>query len=258
MPEVTGIEFLQALRASGNDVRFGFVTSESTDAMRATAEAGRRAVPHRQALHRRDVRRAARRRPRLSRTTPGPAAQAPLGRTGGPRARAGDDPAAAAAGRVHRSDLSASPAAGGPVYTLVSASVLALDLARHPSGAAVADVVDRALVLSCVDERGRSSSTSSGPRPAHVCSTAADRAPADRAGPARRQSWRSAPGPVRWQPTRCDGARRPARRPRPAAGRTSSTSSAACRRASSTSSSTASWPPGCRTTTRRCCPTSRR
>jgi len=38
MPEVTGIEFLRALRASGNDVRFGFVTSESTDAMRATAE----------------------------------------------------------------------------------------------------------------------------------------------------------------------------------------------------------------------------
>lgn len=33
------------------------------------------------------------------------------------------------------------------MYTLVSASVLALDLARHPSGAAVADVVDRALVL---------------------------------------------------------------------------------------------------------------
>jgi two-component system chemotaxis response regulator CheY len=38
MPEVTGIEFLRALRASGNQVRFGFVTSESTDAMRATAE----------------------------------------------------------------------------------------------------------------------------------------------------------------------------------------------------------------------------
>jgi two-component system chemotaxis response regulator CheY len=38
MPEVTGIEFLRALRASGNPVRFGFVTSESTDAMRATAE----------------------------------------------------------------------------------------------------------------------------------------------------------------------------------------------------------------------------
>lgn len=38
MPEVSGIEFLRALRAAGDDVRFGFVTSESTDAMRATAE----------------------------------------------------------------------------------------------------------------------------------------------------------------------------------------------------------------------------
>jgi len=37
MPEVNGIEFLQRLRAEGNDVRFGFVTSESTDAMRALA-----------------------------------------------------------------------------------------------------------------------------------------------------------------------------------------------------------------------------
>lgn len=34
------------------------------------------------------------------------------------------------------------------MYTLVSASVLALDLARHPGGAAVADVVDSALVLT--------------------------------------------------------------------------------------------------------------
>lgn len=33
------------------------------------------------------------------------------------------------------------------MYTLVSASVLALDLARHPSGAVVADVLDRALAL---------------------------------------------------------------------------------------------------------------
>jgi hypothetical protein len=33
------------------------------------------------------------------------------------------------------------------VYSLVSASVLALDLVRHPSGAVVADVLDRALVL---------------------------------------------------------------------------------------------------------------
>ncbi len=38
MPNVTGIDFLRALRASGDDVRFGFVTSESTEAMRATAE----------------------------------------------------------------------------------------------------------------------------------------------------------------------------------------------------------------------------
>ncbi len=37
MPEMTGIEFLQALRAAGNEVRFGFVTSESTDAMRGLA-----------------------------------------------------------------------------------------------------------------------------------------------------------------------------------------------------------------------------
>ncbi|MDP9497486.1 MAG: response regulator [Actinomycetota bacterium] len=41
MPEVTGIEFLRALRERGDDVRFGFVTSESTEAMRETArEAG--------------------------------------------------------------------------------------------------------------------------------------------------------------------------------------------------------------------------
>ena len=38
MPELSGIEFLRALRAQGNDVRFGFVTSESTDAMRQTAD----------------------------------------------------------------------------------------------------------------------------------------------------------------------------------------------------------------------------
>lgn len=37
------------------------------------------------------------------------------------------------------------------MYTLVSASVLALDLARHPNGAGLADVLDRALVL---DVRG--------------------------------------------------------------------------------------------------------
>ena len=34
------------------------------------------------------------------------------------------------------------------MYTTVSAGVLALDLARHPAGAAVADLVDRALVLT--------------------------------------------------------------------------------------------------------------
>lgn len=37
MPEMSGIEFLQALRAKGNTIRFGFVTSESTDAMRELA-----------------------------------------------------------------------------------------------------------------------------------------------------------------------------------------------------------------------------
>ena len=37
MPDVNGIEFLQKLRAAGNDVRFGFVTSESTEAMRGLA-----------------------------------------------------------------------------------------------------------------------------------------------------------------------------------------------------------------------------
>jgi hypothetical protein len=39
------------------------------------------------------------------------------------------------------------------VYSLVSASVLALDLARHPSGAAVADAVDRVLALTPDDVR---------------------------------------------------------------------------------------------------------
>jgi hypothetical protein len=37
------------------------------------------------------------------------------------------------------------------VYSLVSASVLAMDLARHPSGAAVADTTDRVLALSADD-----------------------------------------------------------------------------------------------------------
>jgi two-component system chemotaxis response regulator CheY len=40
MPEMTGIELLHALRAEGIDVRFGFVTSESTAEMREQAIAG--------------------------------------------------------------------------------------------------------------------------------------------------------------------------------------------------------------------------
>lgn len=39
------------------------------------------------------------------------------------------------------------------VYSLVSASVLAMDLARHPSGAAVADTTDRVLALTADDLR---------------------------------------------------------------------------------------------------------
>ena len=37
MPEMNGIEFLTALRASGNEVPFGFVTSETTTEMRERA-----------------------------------------------------------------------------------------------------------------------------------------------------------------------------------------------------------------------------
>ena len=37
MPEMNGIEFLQALRAGGSTVRFGFVTSESTADMKEQA-----------------------------------------------------------------------------------------------------------------------------------------------------------------------------------------------------------------------------
>jgi len=37
MPNMTGIEFLQTLRASGNGVPFCFVTSEGSDEMRAMA-----------------------------------------------------------------------------------------------------------------------------------------------------------------------------------------------------------------------------
>ena len=41
MPEMTGIEFLRALRAEGNQTNFGFVTSEGTTEMRQQAsEAG--------------------------------------------------------------------------------------------------------------------------------------------------------------------------------------------------------------------------
>lgn len=38
MPEMTGIELLRALRADGNDVKFGFVTSEGTAEMRQQAQ----------------------------------------------------------------------------------------------------------------------------------------------------------------------------------------------------------------------------
>ena len=39
MPELTGVEVLQKLRAAGNNVKFGFVTSESTPEMQQQAEA---------------------------------------------------------------------------------------------------------------------------------------------------------------------------------------------------------------------------
>ena len=38
MPELTGVEVLQKLRASGNNVKFGFVTSECTAEMQQQAE----------------------------------------------------------------------------------------------------------------------------------------------------------------------------------------------------------------------------
>ncbi|GAB2629604.1 response regulator [Paractinoplanes abujensis] len=38
MPEMTGIEVLKKLRAAGNDVKFGFVTSESTPEMKEQAD----------------------------------------------------------------------------------------------------------------------------------------------------------------------------------------------------------------------------
>ncbi len=37
MPEMTGIDMLCALRAAGNDVTFGFVTSEGSEEMRTRA-----------------------------------------------------------------------------------------------------------------------------------------------------------------------------------------------------------------------------
>jgi two-component system chemotaxis response regulator CheY len=39
MPEMTGIEVLRQLRAAGNNVKFGFVTSESTPEMKDQADA---------------------------------------------------------------------------------------------------------------------------------------------------------------------------------------------------------------------------
>ncbi|XVU24996.1 response regulator [Actinoplanes sp. CA-054009] len=39
MPGMTGIEVLRQLRAAGNDVKFGFVTSESTPEMKDQADA---------------------------------------------------------------------------------------------------------------------------------------------------------------------------------------------------------------------------
>ena len=40
MPEMTGIEFLHGLRERGDQVRFGFITSETTPEMRERAIAG--------------------------------------------------------------------------------------------------------------------------------------------------------------------------------------------------------------------------
>ena len=40
MPEMTGIEFLRALRAAGSAIPFCFVTSEGSDEMRALATEG--------------------------------------------------------------------------------------------------------------------------------------------------------------------------------------------------------------------------
>jgi len=37
MPELSGLDFLRHLRARGNEVKFGFITSEGTPEMRETA-----------------------------------------------------------------------------------------------------------------------------------------------------------------------------------------------------------------------------
>jgi two-component system chemotaxis response regulator CheY len=43
MPEMSGIDLLRALRAAGNQVSFGFITTEGTEAMRKlAADAGAR------------------------------------------------------------------------------------------------------------------------------------------------------------------------------------------------------------------------
>jgi len=39
MPNMTGIEMLEALREEGNEVKVGFITTESTSAMRSRASA---------------------------------------------------------------------------------------------------------------------------------------------------------------------------------------------------------------------------
>lgn len=39
MPELTGVEVLRKLRSAGNEVKFGFVTSECTPEMKRQAEA---------------------------------------------------------------------------------------------------------------------------------------------------------------------------------------------------------------------------
>lgn len=38
MPEMSGLDLLQKLRSDGRQIRFGFVTSESSSVMRSTAE----------------------------------------------------------------------------------------------------------------------------------------------------------------------------------------------------------------------------